>query len=154
MASLLAVIGSIVSGEARDAVGRAQRAAMIYLVAGLLGLAGLIFLLIAAFIAVAREIGALPAALWFGGGFLGLAVVIVAVHRIAAGIRARKAALRRKEETRTIVGTAAVALLPALLASRTGSIALLAPAIAALAYAVYRENTASRRDPPDDRPQQ
>lgn len=151
MQALLAVIGSIVSGEALDAVARARRAAIIYALAGLLGFAGLVFLLVAAFLATAREIGGVNAGLWFGGGFIALAVILVVIHKISAGIRARRIARRRKDETRTIVSTAAVALLPALLASRTGSIALLVPAVGALAYAVYREN-AHRRGPPDDLP--
>ena len=36
---------------------------------------------------------------------------------------------------------AGVAVLPTLLAGRAGKAALLAPAVAALAYAIYRENT-------------
>lgn len=149
MQAVLAVIGSIVSGEALDAVARARRAAAIYAVAGLLGVIGLVFLLIAAFLAVAREVGSVNAGLWFGGGFLAVALILVIVHKIRSGIRARRIARRRKDETRTIVSTAAVALLPALLASRTGSLALLVPAVGALAYAVYRENSARRPRPTD-----
>ena len=144
MQALLALVTSIATGEASDAVARARKAAVIYLVAGLFAVGGLVFLLVAAFIATAREIGALEAALWFGGGFLLLAVVIVVTHRIVSKARARRVAQRRNEEVKAVASAAAIALLPTLLASRTGSIALLAPVLGLLGYAVYRENTRPR----------
>lgn len=146
MQALIAVIGSIVSGEAADAIGRARRAAVIYAIAGVLGLLGAVFLLVAGYLATAREIGAVNAALWFGGGFLAVALLLVIVHRVTSTIRAKRVAARRKAETRTVVSTAAMALLPALLASRGGALAVLVPAAAAMGYAVYREN--ARRRPP------
>ena len=152
MQALLAVIGSIVSGEAADAIGRARRAAVIYAIAGLLGLVGALFLLAAAYLATAREIGAVNAGLWFGGGFLAVAVLLVVFHKVGSRMRARRVAERRKAETRTVVSTAAVALLPALLASRGGAVALLVPAAAALGYAVYRENARRSRGPFKDDP--
>lgn len=148
MQALAGLITSIVSGEASEAVARARRAAAIYLLAGILALAGLAFLIVAGFVATAKEIGTIEAALAFGGGFLILAIVIVSVYRIGARLRARRIAKKRRSEARAVAGAAAIAILPALLASRTGAIALGAPAIAALAYAVYRENTARKN--PDD----
>lgn len=148
MQSLLALVTSIASGEALDAVARAKKAAVIYLIAGLLGAFGVIFLLVAGFIATAQEIGALEAALWFGGVFLGLAILIILSHRVVSSIRARRIAKRRNEEAKSIASAAAIALLPALLASRKGSIALVAPMIGLLSYAVYRENTRPGPLPP------
>ena len=141
MQALASLIGSIVSGEASDAIGRARRAAIIYLLAGLLVLSGAGFLIAAGYMAAAREIGALPAALWFGGGFILLALILLGADRLVARSRAKREARRRREETRAVVSAAAIALLPALLASsRARGLALVLPAVAALAYGVWREN--------------
>ncbi len=150
MQALAALIAAIVSGEASEAVARARRTAVIYALAGLLVLVGAGFLLGAGFLAAAREIGAIPAALWFGGGFVVLALLIVGIDRLATRTRARRAAERRREEARAVASAAAVALLPTLLASRARGLALVLPAAAALAYGVWRENrprdTDDRRD--------
>lgn len=148
---LASLIASVVSGEASDAVARTRRALVVYAVAALLVLCGAGFLLGAAFVAVAREIGTVPAALWFGGGFVLLALVIVVVHRVSARVSARRAAARRQTEMKAVASAAALALLPTLLAGRGRSLVLIAPAVAALAYAVWRENAPRKRDgtPPE-----
>lgn len=146
MQALLALIGSIATGEASEALARARQSAMIYLVAAILLVLGLVFLLIAAFIALAREIGALQTSLWFGGGFFIIGLLVILLHRLAAKARARRIARQRQAEIKTVVSTAAVTLLPALLASRTGSIAILAPLAAALGYGVWKENSRRRPD--------
>lgn len=148
---LASLIASIVSGEASDAVGRTRRAVLAYALAGLLALCGAGFLLGAAYVAAAREIGAVAAALWFGGGFLLAAMLVVAIHRIASRAKARRAAARRQSEVKAVASAAALAMLPTLLAGRGRSLALIAPAVAALAWAVWREN-APRRDTPKDGP--
>lgn len=141
MQALASLIGSIISGEASEAISRARRAAIIYALAGLLVLCGAGFLIAAGYMRVAREVGFLPAALWFGGGFILLALILIGVDRLAARSRARREARRRREETRAVVSTAALALLPAVLASSRGrGLALVLPAVAALAYGVWREN--------------
>lgn len=114
MQALAALIASVVSGEASEAVGRARTAAIVYLLAGLLALCGVGFLIGAGFVALARELGTLEAALWFGGGFLALAVILVVGHRLAARARAREAAKRRQSEVKAVAGAAALAMLPAL----------------------------------------
>lgn len=148
MQALATLIGGIVSGEAAEAIGRARRTAIIYALAGLSLLCGAGFLVGAGFVAAAREIGTIPAALWFGGGFVLLALILVGVDRLAARTRRRRQARRRREETRAVASAAAMALLPALLASRARGLALLVPAAAVLAYGVWREN-APRRNQPD-----
>lgn len=140
MPALVSLITAIVSGEASEAVARARRKALVYALAGLLLLVGAGFLLAAGFIAAAREIGALPAALWFGAGFVVLALLLVGIDRLAARRRARREVRRRREEAKAIASAAAVALLPTLLASRARGLALIFPAAAALAYGVWREN--------------
>lgn len=149
MQPLASLIGSIISGEALEVIGRARRAAIIYAIAGLLFLCGAGFLVAAGFIAVAREIGTLPATLWFGGGFLVVAIALIVIDRLAARARTRRDAKRRREETRAVVSAATIALLPALLASsRVRGIALVLPVAAALAYGVWRENRPPDRDDP------
>ena len=149
MQPLASLIGSIISGEALEVIGRARRAAIIYAIAGLLFLCGAGFLVAAGFIAVAREIGTLPATLWFGGGFLVVAIALIVIDRLAARARTRRDAKRRREETRAVVSAATIALLPVLLASsRVRGIALVLPVAAALAYGVWRENRPPDRDDP------
>ena len=140
MQALVSLIAAIVSGEASEAVARARRTAVIYALAGLLVLVGAGFLLGAGFLAAAREIGAIPAALWFGGGFVALALLLVGIDRLSARARAKQEARRRREEAKAVASAAALALLPTLLASRARGLALIFPAAAALAYGVWREN--------------
>lgn len=145
MQALVSVIAAIAAGEASEAVARARRAAMLYAAAALFLLVGAVFLLLAGFIVAARELGPVPAALWFGGGFILLGLILLAVKTIGGRARAKRDAKRRRDEARAVAGAAAVALLPTLLASRARGLALIFPAAAALAYGVWREN-APRRD--------
>jgi hypothetical protein len=48
--------------------------------------------------------------------------------------------------------TAALALLPALAKSKGGLGAVIAPALAVVAYAIYRENTKPPKPDPEDMP--
>lgn len=144
------LISSVISGEAADAAGRAKRAAIVYFLAALLSFTGLGFLLAAAFMATARAIGHIPAALAFGGGALVIAIIIVMVHRIQANREKLRAAERRRTELKSLLGVSAVAMLPTIL-SRGGLRILAVPAIAAAAYAIYRENARPRPPTaPDD----
>lgn len=145
MGALASLIASIVSGEASEAVARARRKAIVYLAAGLFCLCGVSFLIVAGFIAAAREIGAVESALAFAGGFIVVAFLLLGISSITAKARERRVARRRKSEARALAGAAAFAMLPTLLASRKAGLALVVPAVAALAWAVMRENT-----PPTD----
>lgn len=139
---LSSLIASLVTGEAVEAVGRARKAAIVYALAGLCLLCGFVFLLIAGFVLAAREYGTIPAALGMGCGFLVIAILLVAIHQISATVRAKRAKKRRQSEMTAVASAAAVALLPTLLASSKGrSLALVGPALAALGWAVWRENS-------------
>ena len=143
------LIASIVSGEASETVAGARRAAIIYALAGLLVLCGLGFLVGAGFIALSQEIGSLAASLWFAGGFILVALILIMIHRIMVRARAREAARRRSSEMAAVASAAAFAALPAMLAGRGRGAALIAPIIAGLAFAVYRENRPRpRKDDP------
>lgn len=145
---LARLLASFASGETVIAVRRARRALVAYVMAAVAALCGVGFLIGAFYIWASERYGPIEAALWIGGGFVALAIVIVAVHRLAGGIRARRTADRRKADLTAVGVAAALAVLPSLLRGRAGLGMLLAPAIALAAYAIYRENSKPKpRDP-------
>ena len=138
---LASLLGTLLSGEAAATVNRLKTQAIVMSVLGAIGLLGLVFLLLAAYLFAAERLGALPAALWFGGSLLGLALGGYLVYLVTAGARARREARRRKSEISTIAAATALAALPAL-ASRTGGLGLVAmPFLAAVGYQIIKENT-------------
>jgi len=141
LASLLA---SLASGETLQAVRRARRMAIAYLLAGVAGLCGVGFLIGALYIFLSERYGSLATAIGFGVGFIVLAVVILLIHRLTAETRARRVAEQRKSDLTAMGIAAGIAALPTLMRSRIGLGALLAPAIAVAAYAIYRENKPGR----------
>lgn len=142
---LATLIASIASGEALDAVKRLRVTVALYLVAGLLGLAGIGFLIGAGFIAAANRWGTFEASIGFGIGFIVLACLIVIIQKVVASAQAKRAARRRSLDATALAGTAAIALLPALLA-RKATLGLLGlPLLGGLGYAIYRENRKPRR---------
>lgn len=144
------LIMSLISGEAADAAARARRAAIVYAVAAVMAFVGLGFLVGAGYIVASRELGNLEAALVFAGVFLIVALILIVAQRIWSKGKARRIAERRKREVTGIASAAALALLPALL-SRKGALPGLAavPIIAAIAYAIWRENKKPDSDKPD-----
>ena len=146
---LATLLASLASGETAVAIRRARRAAIVYLLAGVAALCGVGFLIGALYIWLSRRYGSLETALWFGAGFLVIAVAILLIHRLTAGSRARRAAERRKSDLTAVGVAAALAVLPGLLRSRAGIGTLLAPALAVVAYAIYRENSRAKPDSDD-----
>ncbi|TIQ36035.1 MAG: phage holin family protein [Mesorhizobium sp.] len=140
MGTLVSLISALASGEASAALRRARMTAILYGLAGVFALCGIGFLLGAAYIWLAERYGPLATSLGFGIGFLVLAGLILVIHKLTAGMRARRRARRRKADMTAVGVTAALALLPALAKSKGGMGALLAPAVALVAYAIYREN--------------
>jgi undecaprenyl pyrophosphate phosphatase UppP len=147
LASLLA---SLASGETVVALRRARRAAIVYLLAGLLLLVGAGFLVGAFYIWFAERYGSLETAVSFGLCFIVIALILVLGYRLTAKSRAQRAADRRKSDLTAVGVATALAVLPGLLRSRAGIGAVVAPALAVLAYAIYCEN----RKPPSDHPPQ
>ena len=144
LASLLA---SLASGETLQAVRRARRAAIAYLLAGVAGLLGIGFLIGALYIFLSDRYGRLETAIGFGFGFIVLALLILLIHILMAKSRAKRAADRRKSDLTAMGIAAAIAALPTLARSRVGLGALLAPALAVVAYTIYRENSRPGADP-------
>lgn len=147
---LASLIAGFASGETGLAVRRMRRAAIAYLLAGVAALCGIGFLIGAGYIAAARRYGSLETSIAFGIGFLVLAGIVLLVHRLAAGSRKRKEAQRRSQDVTALAVASALALLPSLLRKPAGLGAVAAPAIAAVAYAIYRENRPRRRRSDDE----
>lgn len=141
MGTLASLLAGLASGETAAAVRRARAAAIVYLLAGAVGLCGIGFLIAAGFIVTAHRYGPLGAALGFGIGFLLLAALVLAVFKLSTGSRRARQTKRRKADMTAIGVTTALTLLPTLLRGKAGVGALLAPAIAAAAYAIYKENS-------------
>jgi predicted membrane channel-forming protein YqfA (hemolysin III family) len=137
---LASLISGFASGETLAAIRRARAAAVVYAVAALAALCGLGFLVGAAYIWTAGRYGSVAASLGFGAGFLVIAGLILLVHRILAGSRARRRAKRRDADLKAIGIAAALAMLPTLLKGKGGLSFILGPAVALAAYAIYREN--------------
>lgn len=83
-----------------------------------LALAGVIFLVVAGFLALSDIVGPIYAALIFGGAFLVLALAVYLGSRVGESRRRRELAnKRRSSETSAFVTTAALTALPVLLRS-------------------------------------
>ncbi|MES0208942.1 hypothetical protein NKJ93_07545 [Mesorhizobium sp. M0028] len=154
MGMLASLISGLASGETIAAIQRARVTAMVYSVAALAALCGLGFLVGAAYIWTAARYGPVAASLSFGIGFLAIAGLILLVYRMSAGSRARRRAKRRNADMKAVGIAAALAVLPALLkgnggVAKGGLGAILGPAIALAAYAIYRENVKPDSDDPD-----
>ncbi|RUM97676.1 hypothetical protein EET67_11460 [Pseudaminobacter arsenicus] len=149
---LASLIASFASGETLLALRRARMAAMAYALAGVAFLCGAGFLVAAFYIWAARRYGGIEAALGFGVGFLVLGAIVLMVHKITTGSRAKRAAQRRSSDMTTIAVASALAVLPTILRGKAGLGTLAAPAVAAIAYAIYRENRPKRpsREPLDE----
>lgn len=138
------LLGAVLSGEASATVKRLKTQVVVFSVLGIFALLGLFFLLIAGYLYAAQHLGALPAALWFAGVLLGIALLGYIIYRVSAGARARRAARRRRSELTGVAAATALAALPAL-ASRGGAGLVLTPILAAVGYQIYKENTRSSK---------
>jgi predicted membrane channel-forming protein YqfA (hemolysin III family) len=134
------LILSIISGEASAAARRARRSAVEYIIAAAAALIGFVFLMLAAYVYASRFYDELTVAIAFAAGFLGLAVLLLIYHRISARARARRARERMSNEAIALAVPIGLALLPTLLTKRGAKAGLVASALAAVGYAIYREN--------------
>ncbi|MBZ9826375.1 phage holin family protein [Mesorhizobium sp. CA18] len=149
MGALVSLISALASGEAMAALHRARTAAILYGLAAIFALCGVGSLIGAAYIWLAVRYGPIATSLGFGIGFLVVAGLILVIHKLAAGMRSKRRARRRQANMTAAGVTAALALLPALAKSKGGLGAVVAPALAVVAYAIYRENTKSGPSKPD-----
>jgi hypothetical protein len=142
--------GTLLSGilnlEPSLFIRRARNAVIIYLLALAAFLCGVGFLIGAGYIYAAQRYGGFHASLGFGVGFVVLAVLIFATYQIASAVSERRKAREQRAAQMSSLLAAALALLPALLRSRTGLAGLLTPVVALIAYMIYKENSGT----PDD----
>ncbi len=118
-------------------MGRLKRAAVTYMIAAVLAFMGLVFLLIAAWIYLARRVGPMEASFWFAGAFLVMAVLIVIVHRLAEAARERSARRQRTRDLAAVGASTAVAAVPLLSRGKSG-LGAIAVGVAILGgYAAY-----------------
>ena len=116
--NFIAPLASLLGMEVDHITDRIKQAVLINVTMILLGLLGAGFLLAAAYIATAQQIGAINAALIFAGVFLVLTLAVYLGSRIAEARRKRKIAERRRSsEAGAFMTTATLAALPVLLRS-------------------------------------
>jgi EamA domain-containing membrane protein RarD len=139
---LATLLASFASGEAMVAARRARQTAIAYLLAAAAALCGIGFLIGAGYIWTARRYGALEASLGFGIGFLVLAGIILVIYKLAVNRRREREIRQRNKEMANLAIAAGLSAVPTLLSSKAGLGAIVAPALAAVAYAIYRENRA------------
>lgn len=154
MGTLVSLISALASGEVLAALQRARMTAILYGLAAIFAVCGVGFLIAAAYIWLASRYGPLATSLGFGIGFLVVAGLILVIHKLTASMRGKRRARRRQADMTAVGVTAALALLPALARSKGGLAAIAAPALAVVAYAIYRENTkpTPRKRDPDEMP--
>jgi len=153
MGALVSLISALASGEAMAAMQRARMTAILYGLAAVLALCGVGFLIGAAYVWLAARFGPLATSLGFGIGFLVLAGLILVIHKLAVSARGRRRARERQADMTAMGIAAGLALLPALLRSKAGlGAVVMAPALAVVAYAIYRENAKPPKQGPEDTP--
>jgi len=111
-------LAALLGFEVEAITDRVKRTILLNGLMALFGLVGAIFLLVAAYLALADWLSPLYAALIIAGVFLLAALSVYVSNQIAAG-RAKREALtkKRSNETSAFVTTAALTALPALLKS-------------------------------------
>ncbi|MCO4317484.1 hypothetical protein M8997_009840 [Phyllobacterium sp. 21LDTY02-6] len=120
---------SVAAGEVGTAVNRIKRNALYMAVIAVLGAIGVVFLLVAAYIALSERYGPLYASLSIGIGALVLALILFVIMKVTAAAARKRQKERAKVDTSALLTVAAVAAAPALLKSR-GLTLLAVPAIA------------------------
>jgi len=116
--NFLLPIASLLGLEVDHLTDRIKHAVIINTIMAVFGLLGAGFLVAAGYIALAQQVGALYAALIFGGAFLLLALAVYLGAQIGEGRRKRELAQkRRSSEAGAFLTTATLAALPVLLRS-------------------------------------
>jgi len=116
--NLLVPLAGLLGIEFDSITERVRNAVILNTVMALFGLIGLIFLIIAGFLAIAAELGGINAALIAGGIFILLALAVYLGSQIGKGRHKREVVeKRRSSEMSAFVTTAAITALPVLLKS-------------------------------------
>lgn len=135
---LLGPLAALLGIEIEAITDRVRTLMIVYAVIGTLTLTGLIFLLVAAYLALAGVIGPIYSALVIAVAMLVIAGIVLLAIRMGEARRRREIAQRRRSsEAGAFATTAALTALPAVV--RSPSLRLLAiPAVAAAAFVLVR----------------
>ena len=115
---LLTSLASLLGIEFETVSEQVKRKLIAGALMALMGLAGVIFLVIAGYVALSEQLGPVISALIFGGGFLVLTLAVYLGTRIGEARRQREAAERRRSsQTGAFLTTAALTALPVVLKS-------------------------------------
>lgn len=116
--NFLSPLASLLGLEVESITDRIKHAVITNAVIATFGVIGVVFLLVAGFMALALQVGGINAGLIFGGVFLLLALAVYLGNSIGERRRQRELAVRRRSsETSAFVTTAAITALPVLLRS-------------------------------------
>lgn len=120
MGPLISMLTSLVSGEVSHYAQAMRVKAIIYGLASVLGFGGVCFLLVAGYVALSAEIGALYASLSIAGALLAAALFLLAGYGLAQRQKARqKKKAPSSIDTNAIATTAAITLLPMVLRNKS-----------------------------------
>lgn len=135
---LLGPLAALLGIEIEAITNRVRTLMVVYAVVGALTLTGLIFLLVAAYLALAQFIGAIYSALAIAVVMLLIAGIMLLAIRMGESRRRREIAQRRRSsEAGAFATTAALTALPAVIRSPTLRLLAL-PAAAAAAFVLVR----------------
>lgn len=144
---LLGPLAALLGIEIEAITDRVRTLMIVYAVIGALTLTGLIFLLVAAYLALAQLIGPIYSALVIAVVMLLIAGIVLLAIRMGETRRRREIAQRRRSsEAGAFATTAALTALPAVI--RSPSLRLLAiPAAAAAAFVLVRNARKGKDEP-------
>ena len=143
---LLVPLAALLGIEVESITARVRNTIIVNVVMFGLALVGVVFLIVAGFLALADRYGGIYAALILAGIFIVLALAVYLGTRIGENRNRRQAAEKRKStETSAFVTTAALTALPVVLKSPMGR-AIALPAAAIGAYFLMRKQNEPKGD--------
>jgi hypothetical protein len=151
MLKLLApLLTSVAAGEVGLVINRLKRNAVFVGVITVLAAIGVIFLVVAAYIALAERYGAMQASLFLAGIAFGLAIIVYIIMKIVERAARNRQHERAKVDTSALLTVAALAAAPIVLRSR--ALMMLAIPIAAFGglSLLSKTKTRTRRRPRKD----
>jgi len=151
MLKLLApLLTSVAAGEVGLVINRVKRNAVFAGVIAVLAAIGVIFLVVAAYIALAERYGEMRASLTLAGSAFGLAIITYIIMKIAERAERKRQRERAKVDTSALLTVAALAAAPLVLRSRT----LMMLAVPLVAFGglslLTKPKTKTKRRPPKD----
>ena len=126
---LTPLLTSLAAGEVGLVVSRAKQSAIFSAIIAILAVIGMVFLLVAADIALAELYGPLCAALIIAGAAFGLALIAYIAMKIAAAAARKRQKEQAKVDVPAVLTIAAIAAAPVVLRSRA-LLALAVPLVA------------------------